>query len=59
MATPHVTAAVALMLAQNAKLAPTEVADRLARSARKPKAMGKATRTRTYGHGLLDLAALA
>ena len=55
-----VTAAVALILARNGKLTPAEVAERLARSARRLAAMGKATKTRTYGHGLLDLrAALA
>ena len=60
MATPHITAAVALMLAQNAKLTRAEIADRLAQSARKVPRMRTATKSKAYGYGLLDLpAALA
>jgi subtilisin family serine protease len=60
MAAPHVTAALALLLAERSGLSPGELAQALARSARKLKAMGKATKTSAYGFGLLDLpAALA
>ncbi|HET7290994.1 MAG TPA: S8 family serine peptidase [Vicinamibacteria bacterium] len=57
MATPHVTAAAALVLARDPKLSPPEVANLLSHSARKLPGMRKADFTQAYGHGLLDVSA--
>lgn len=58
MAAPHVTGALALLLAREPGLAPSELRDRLAASARRVPAMGRAKRTREHGAGILDLTKL-
>jgi subtilisin family serine protease len=57
MATPHVTAACALILARHPGWTPAQVARRLAASAARVPAMRTTRKSRAYGHGLLDLAA--
>ena len=60
MATPHVTAAAALLFAKHPKWGPEEVRAKLAKTARRLPGMGKKEWTTGYGSGLLDLeAALA
>lgn len=58
MAAPHVAGALALLLAREPGLAPSELRDRLAASARRVPAMGRAKRTQEQGAGILDLAKL-
>jgi subtilisin family serine protease len=55
MATPHVSAAAALILARYPDLSPQQVAQRLTSTARKLTAMGNRAFTREYGYGLLNL----
>jgi subtilisin family serine protease len=55
MATPHVTAAVALILAGDPNLSPQQVVERLTSTATKVSAMGGKKFTKEYGHGLLNL----
>ena len=55
MAAPHVSAAVALLLAKHADLTPEQVRDRLVKSARRLPGMPKTGRTDELGYGLLDL----
>jgi subtilisin family serine protease len=55
MATPHVTAAAALVLAGNPDLAPAQVRERLTSTATKLPAMGKKNKTNEYGYGLLNV----
>jgi subtilisin family serine protease len=57
MAAPHVTAAAALLLAQNPHWAPADVRKRLLDTARKLPDMKGSDQTSAYGKGLLDLAA--
>lgn len=60
MATPHVTAAAALVLAKHPGWSPVQVAKRLRASASNVPAMNKKKWTEDYGDGLLNLkAALA
>jgi subtilisin family serine protease len=55
MATPHVSAAAALILAKHPKLRPSQVRDRLAQSAdRVPSQRARADEA--YGHGRLNIA---
>ena len=56
MATPHVTAAAALVAAANPAFGPADVAKRLQDTAAKVGAMGTRKFTAEYGSGLLDLA---
>jgi subtilisin family serine protease len=55
MATPHVTAAAALVAAQNPALSPTDIVERLRDTAATLSAMRGRARTNEYGAGLLDL----
>lgn len=55
MATPHVTAAAALVMARNPRLKPADVAKRLRQTATRVPAMGKKKRTDELGNGLLNL----
>jgi subtilisin family serine protease len=55
MATPHVTAAAALILANHPGWSPAQVASRLKETAAKVPEMGRRARTTTYGSGLLNL----
>lgn len=55
MATPHVTAAVALLLALNGPMTPTVVKQKLQASAIKVAAMQGQNFTQEYGYGRLDL----
>lgn len=57
MATPHVSAAAALVAAKFPQLKPDAIKLRLKSKARKLSAMKGKTRTDEYGSGLLDLAA--
>jgi subtilisin family serine protease len=57
MATPHVTAVAALVLAVNPGFSPAQVRQRLISTATKLSAMGNKTMTKEYGHGLLNLEA--
>ena len=57
MATPHVVAAAALVLAKNLALTPKDVAKQLKNTATKVAAMKKKKRTNEYGTGLLNLQA--
>jgi subtilisin family serine protease len=55
MATPHVTAVAALILAINPDFTPAQVRERLISTATKLSAMGKKTKTDEYGYGLLNV----
>jgi subtilisin family serine protease len=55
MATPHVTAGVALVLAKNPTFTPAQVRDRLISTATKLAAMKNKSNTNEYGFGLLNL----
>ncbi len=55
MATPHVTAAAALLLARQPNLSPQQVVERLRATATKLAAMGTRKFTPEYGAGLLNL----
>lgn len=55
MATPHVTAAVALMIARSPGMGPDEVTKKLKATATKLPAMKKKKTTVEYGAGLLNL----
>ena len=55
MATPHVTAAAALLAAQDPALSPTDIVERLCSTAASLSAMRGRSRTNEYGAGLLDL----
>ncbi|HEX7312631.1 MAG TPA: S8 family serine peptidase [Pyrinomonadaceae bacterium] len=55
MATPHVAAAAALVLARFPNLTPRRVLERLTSTAIKVSAMGGKKFTNEYGHGLLDV----
>ena len=55
MATPHVSAAAALVVARHPDLTPQQVAERLKATATKLPAMGGKPRTNEYGAGLLNL----
>jgi subtilisin family serine protease len=55
MATPHVSAAAALVAAKDPSLSAGDVAARLKDTAGKLSAMGNSARTNEYGSGLLDL----
>jgi subtilisin family serine protease len=55
MATPHVTAAVARLLAASPTLSPADVKTELQRLAKHLPAMGSRTWTRTLGAGLLQI----
>jgi len=57
MATPHVTAAAALVQAKHSGLLPAQVAKKLTDRAAKVPAMGKQSWTKQCGSGLLDLEA--
>jgi subtilisin family serine protease len=57
MATPHVTAAVALILARRPNYGPRDVARHLQQTATKLPAMKNRKKTKEYGSGLLDLEA--
>lgn len=57
MATPHVSAASALVAAKFAQFNPRQIKDHLQTKARKLAAMNGKKRTNEYGHGLLDLKA--
>ena len=57
MATPHVTAAAALVAAQHPDWAPSETKQHLRDTARHVADMGSARWTEAYGSGLLDVAA--
>ncbi len=57
MATPHVTAAVALILAKSPNYGPADIAKQLQQTAVKLSAMKNRKKTREYGSGLLDLQA--
>jgi len=58
MATPHVTAAAALVQAKHPDLTPLEVTRLLKRTATKLPAMKKKAKTKEYGAGLLNLKAV-
>lgn len=58
MATPHVTAAVALLLANRGKMSPADVRARLTATAVKVKKMGGKSFHPDYGAGRLDLVKL-
>ncbi|MGE5220475.1 MAG: S8 family peptidase [Chloroflexota bacterium] len=55
MATPHVTAAAALIIARHPDWTPVQVADHLRATATKVPEMGGKDRTREHGTGLLNL----
>jgi len=55
MATPHVTASVALLLANRGKMPPSQVRDRLMASAEKVPAMGGQAFDADFGAGRLNL----
>jgi len=55
MATPHVTATAALVVAHHAGLTPQQVTDRLTSTATKLHAMGNENKTNEYGFGLLNV----
>ncbi|HEX4900743.1 MAG TPA: S8 family serine peptidase, partial [Pyrinomonadaceae bacterium] len=55
MATPHVTAAAALVLAQKPDLTPAQVRRRLTSTATKLTAMGTKNKTNEFGFGLLNI----
>lgn len=55
MATPHVSAAAALLAARNPDWTPEQVAQRLKATATKLRAMGGKKRTAQFGAGLLNL----
>ncbi|MEN3333297.1 MAG: hypothetical protein V7641_2662 [Blastocatellia bacterium] len=55
MATPHVSAAAALILAANPDLSPQQVAERLQSTATKLRAMGDKGSSQEYGYGLLNI----
>jgi hypothetical protein len=55
MATPHVSAVAALILAANPGLSPQQVADKLVSTASKVPAMKGQNITPEYGHGLLNV----
>ncbi|HJQ68673.1 MAG TPA: S8 family serine peptidase [Blastocatellia bacterium] len=55
MATPHVAAAAALLIAKDPNLSPQQVAQRLKSTATKVTAMGGRSFTNEFGHGLLNL----
>jgi subtilisin family serine protease len=55
MATPHVTAAAALVAAKDPALSPSDIVERLCSTAATLSAMRGRTRTNEYGAGLLDL----
>jgi subtilisin family serine protease len=55
MATPHVTAAVALLGAAHPDWSPRELSERLRASAAELPAMRGSRWTQSYGAGLLDL----
>jgi subtilisin family serine protease len=55
MATPHVAAVAALILARNPDFTPAQVRDRLISTATRLTAMGNKKKTNAYGHGLLNL----
>lgn len=57
MATPHVTAVAALVLAGNPSFTPARVRQRLTSTATKLSAMGNKNKTDEYGFGLLNLEA--
>ncbi len=57
MATPHVAAVAALILAANPDFTPAQVRERLISSATKLSAMGNKAKTNEYGHGLLNVEA--
>jgi len=57
MASPHVAAAAALVLALNPNFTPEQVRNRLTSTATKLSAMGNKQKTDEYGHGLLNLPA--
>lgn len=57
MATPHVTAAAALVIASNPNLSPQQVAERLKSTATKVSAMGGKSKTNEFGYGLLNVQA--
>lgn len=57
MATPHVTAAAALVIASNPNLSPQQVAERLKSTATKVSAMGGKPFTKEFGYGLLNVQA--
>ena len=55
MATPHVTAAAALVISKHPDWTPAQVADRLTATALKLPEMGGKTKTNELGAGLLNL----
>jgi subtilisin family serine protease len=55
MATPHVSAAAASVVARNPNFTPAQVAEHLTNTARKVPALGGKTATSELGAGLLDL----
>jgi len=55
MATPHVSAVAALVLAANPTFTPAQVRERLISTATKLAPMGNKTKTNEYGFGLLNL----
>lgn len=55
MATPHVSAVAALIIARYPDLSPQQVADRLKSTATKLSTMGNKSHTRDYGYGLLNV----
>jgi subtilisin family serine protease len=57
MATPHVTAAAALVLAEHPGRSPAQVARRLRSAASQVAEMGGRTWTEAHGSGLLNLKA--
>lgn len=58
MASPHVTAAVALLLAKNGPMTPAAVKQKLQTTAIKVSGMQGQNFTQEYGYGRLDLAKL-
>jgi subtilase family protein len=57
MATPHVTAAVSLLIAKHPNLTPQQVAERLNSTATKLPVTRRKDFTREFGHGLLNIEA--
>ena len=55
MATPHVTAVAALIVAANPTFTPAQVRNRLISTATKLSAMGNKNKTDEYGYGLLNV----
>jgi subtilisin family serine protease len=55
MATPHVTAVAALILARHPDFTPAQVRERLISTATKLSAMGSKNKTNEYGYGLLNV----